>query len=46
MKFEKRKGLRKELNEVIVLISWHPRRWQNFCMSENDKNEIKPPFTE
>ena len=46
MKSEKRKELKKELNEVIMLVSWHPRRWRDFCMSENDGNEIEPPFTE
>ena len=27
-------------------IAWHPKRWWNFCMSENEKKEIGPIFTE
>ena len=34
-KFVKRKALKKELNEELVLIAWHPRKWWNFCMSED-----------
>ena len=46
IKFEKRKALQKELNEELMLIAWHPRRWFNFCMSEDVKKEIEPTFTE
>ena len=27
-------------------IAWHPERWWNFCMSEDEKKEIEPNFTE
>ena len=27
-------------------IAWHPKRWWNFCMSEDEKKEIEPIFTE
>ena len=27
IEFEKRKAFKKELNEELMLISWHPRRW-------------------
>ena len=46
IKFEKRKALKKELNEEIMPIPWHSKRWQNFCMSEDEKKEIEPIFTE
>ena len=26
-------------------IAWHPKRWWNFCMSEDEKKEIKQIFT-
>ena len=26
-------------------IAWHPKRWGNFCMPEDDKKEIDPLFT-
>ena len=37
IKFDKRKAFKKELNEELIRITWHPRRWWNFCMSENQK---------
>ena len=40
IKFEKRKYLKKELNEDLIPIAWHPRRWWNFCMSEDEKKNI------
>ena len=36
-KFEKRNTIKKKLNEQLILIAWHPRRWWNFCLPENDK---------
>ena len=27
-------------------IAWHPKRWWNFYMSEDEKKEIEPIFTE
>ena len=27
-------------------IAWHPKRWWNFCMSEDKKKEIDPIFNE
>ena len=27
-------------------IAWHPRRLWNICMSEDEKKEIEPVFTE
>ena len=46
IKFEKRKVLKKKLNEELMPIAWHPKRWRNFCMSEDEKKEIEPIFTE
>ena len=37
VKLEKREALKKELNEELMLAAWHPRRWWNFCMSEDEK---------
>ena len=34
------KHLKKELTEIV----WHPKRFWNFCMSENEKKEIEPIF--
>ena len=27
-------------------IVWHPKRWWNFCISEDEKKEIEPNFTQ
>ena len=32
IKFEKRKVLKKQFNEELMFIAWHPRRWWTFCM--------------
>ena len=39
IQFEKRKALKKKLNEKLILVEWHPRRWWSFCMPENEKNK-------
>ena len=44
IKFEKRKKLLK--SEELMPIAWHPKRWGNFSMSEDEKKEIEPTFTE
>ena len=46
IKFEKRKVLKKELNKELTPIACHPKRWWNFCMSEEGKKEIQAIFTE
>ena len=46
IKFEKRKELKKTISEELMLIAWHPKRWWNFCISEDEKKEIEPTFTE
>ena len=40
IKFEKRKALKKQRSEELMPIASHPKRLQNFCMSEDDKKEI------
>ena len=36
IKFRKRKEL-KELSEKLMPIAWHPNRWWDWCMSEDEK---------
>ena len=43
---EKRKALKMNISEELMLIAWHPKRWWNFCVSEDEKKEIEPIFTE
>ena len=35
IKFEKCKAFKKELNEELLLIARHPKKWWNFCITEN-----------
>ena len=34
----------KKLNEELMAVAWHPNRQYEWCMSEDDKNEIDPIF--
>ena len=45
-KFYKRKELKKKISEELMPIAQHPKRWCNFWVSENEKKEIEPNFTE
>ena len=47
-KFKKRKALekKKKISEELMPIARHPKRWWNICMSEDEKREIEPIFTE
>ena len=36
----------KKLSEELMPIALHPKRWWNFCVSEDEKEEIDPIFIE
>ena len=36
----------KKSNEELMHIACHPRRWWNFCMSEDEKGKIELVFIE
>ena len=36
----------KKISEELKPIAWHPKRWWNFCMSEEEKKEIEAIFTD
>ena len=46
IKFENREELKKELSEELRPVARHPNRWWDWCMSENEKEEIDPMFIE
>ena len=46
IKFEKRKIFKKQLNEELMMIALHPRKWWNICISEDEEKEIESIFTE
>ena len=37
IKFRKRKEFKKELRKKLVPVAWHPDRWWDWCMSEDEK---------
>ena len=45
-KFEKRKALKKDISEYLMPVAWHPNRWWDSCVSEEEKKEIHPMFIE
>ena len=46
IKLENREELKKELSEELRPVARHPNRWWDWCMSENEKEEIDPMFIE
>ena len=46
IKFEKCKALKKELNEELLTVVWHPNRWWDWCELEDEKKEIDPMLFE
>ena len=43
-KCKKRKALKKQISEELMPIARHPKRWWNFCMTEDEKKEKEPIF--
>ena len=41
---KKTKHIKKELNEELMPVAWHPKRWWNFCMWKDEKKETEPIF--
>ena len=39
IKFENCKDLKKMISEELMPIAWHPKRFWNFCMSEDEKKK-------
>ena len=33
------------ISEKLMPRAWYPKRWWNFCMSEDEEKEIEPIFT-
>ena len=38
---QKRKAQKAKIKEDLVPIAWHPSRWWDWCIPENEKKEIK-----
>ena len=46
IRFKKCKALKKMISEELMPIAWHPKRWWNFCLSEDKKKQIETLFIE
>ena len=42
IKFEKHKAYKKALNDELMSVAWHPKRWWKVCLSEDEEKEIEP----
>ena len=36
--------LKKKVSEELIPAVWHPKRWWDWCVSEDEKKEIDPMF--
>ena len=46
IKFNQKKRSTKKIIEESMPVVWHPGRWWNFYMLEDEKKETEPTFTE
>ena len=37
-KFEKCKALKNYISKELIAVAWHPKRWWDWCLSEDEKN--------
>ena len=42
--YQKRRAQRAKIKEELMPIAWHPSRWWDWCMSEEEKKERKIVF--
>ena len=43
--YKKRKTQKAKIKEELIPIAWHPSRWWDWCMSEDEKRDRKNFFT-
>ena len=43
---ENAKHLKKDISEELMPVGWHSKRWWCWCLSEDEKGEIDPIFTD
>ena len=34
------------ISKELMTVTWHPKRWWECCLLENEKKEINPIFTD
>ena len=42
--YQKRKTQKAKIKDELMPIAWHPRRWWDWCMSEEEKKETENFF--
>ena len=42
--YKKRKAQKAKIKEELIPIAWHPSRWWDWCMSEDEKKRQKNFF--
>ena len=40
------KHLKKDSNEKLLSVVWHPKGWWDWCLPENETKEIEPILTD
>ena len=40
------KNVKKMITKELMPVALHPKRWWNFCVLEDEKNEIEPNVTD
>ena len=40
------KAFKKDITKELMLVAWHPRRWWDWCLPEDEKKEAEPIFTD
>ena len=43
-KYEKRKAQKASIKKELMLIAWHPSKWWDWCVSEDEKKETETGF--
>ena len=43
--YKERKTQKAKIKEELIPIAWHPSRWWDWCMSEDEKRDRKIFFT-
>ena len=42
--YEQRKAQKAKIKEELMPVAWHPDRWWNWCVPEDEKKELEMYF--
>ena len=43
--YKQRKAQKAQIKEELMPVAWHPDRWWNWCVPEDEKKELQNIFT-